>query len=229
MAAVRVVLADDHAPTRAGVKLALDGTGFTVVAEAADAPSAVAAVERVRPDVCLLDIHMAGSGIRAASEITAKYPDIAVVMLTVSRSDSDLFDALRAGASGYLLKGIDPARLPHALRGVLDGEAALPRTLVARLVDEFRARGKRRSLPLVGRRGAQLTSREWEVLELMREKLATHEIATRLGVADVTVRRHVGAILHKLRVHTRKEALALVDEEAAGSRGPGSAADVRRR
>jgi DNA-binding NarL/FixJ family response regulator len=189
------------------------------VGEASDAPSAVAAAERTQPDVCLLDIHMPGGGVRAASEITAKLPETAVVMLTVSRNDEDLFGALRAGASGYLLKDIDPARLPHALQGVLKGEAALPRGLVARLMDEFRSRGKRRTLPLVGRRGAKLTSREWEVLELMRERLTTHEIAGRLGVADVTVRRHVGGILHKLRVHTRKEALELVDEEALGDGG----------
>jgi DNA-binding NarL/FixJ family response regulator len=216
MAGVRVVLADDHPPTRAGVRSALEEAGFIVVAEASDAPSAVAAAERTRPDVCLLDIHMPGGGIRAATEISTKSPETAVVMLTVSRNDADLFDALRAGASGYLLKDMDPARLPYALLGVLSGEAALPRGLVARLVDEFRARGKRRSLPLIGRRGAGLTSREWEVLELMREKLSTHEIAVRLGVADVTVRRHVGAILHKLRVQTRTEALELLDEEASG-------------
>jgi DNA-binding NarL/FixJ family response regulator len=143
-------------------------------------------------------------------------PETAVVMLTVSRNDEDLFGALRAGASGYLLKDIDPARLPHALQGVLNGEAALPRGLVARLMDEFRSRGKRRTLPLVGRRGAELTSREWEVLELMRQRLTTHEIADRLGVADVTVRRHVGAILRKLRVQSRKEALDLVEEAASG-------------
>jgi DNA-binding NarL/FixJ family response regulator len=216
MAGVRVVLADDHAPTRAGIRFALEEAGFTIVGEASDAPSAVAAAERTRPDVCLLDIHMPGGGIRAATEISTKSPETAVVMLTVSRNDADLFDALRAGASGYLLKDMDPARLPYALLGVLSGEAALPRGLVARLVDEFRARGKRRSLPLIGRRGAGLTSREWEVLELMREKLSTHEIAVRLGVADVTVRRHVGAILHKLRVQTRTEALELLDEEASG-------------
>ena len=121
-----------------------------------------------------------------------------------------------------VLKDMDPARLPHALNGVVNGEAALPRALVARVVDEFRARGKRRSLSLSGRRGAALTSREWEVLELMREKLTTREIAGRLDVADVTVRRHVGAILRKLRVQSRKEALELV-EEAASAAGASSA------
>jgi DNA-binding NarL/FixJ family response regulator len=183
-----------------------------VCAEAADAPGAVDAALRHHPDACLLDIHMPGSGIRAAAEITAQLPETAIVMLTVSRDDADLFDALRAGAAGYLLKDTDPERLPHALRGVMAGEAALPRNLVARLMEEFRARDSRRRLPLGGGRGVQLTSREWEVLELLCENLTTGEIARRLGIADVTVRRHVGAILGKLRVGTRKDAVALLDK-----------------
>ncbi|MBD0349345.1 MAG: response regulator transcription factor [Thermoleophilia bacterium] len=212
--AARVVVADDHAPTRAGVRLALEGRGFTVCGEATDALSAIDAAIRERPDVCLLDIHMPGGGIRAAAEITARLPDTAVVMLTVSRNDDDLFNALRAGASGYLLKDTDPERLPHALRGVLAGEAALPRSLVAHLIDEFRARERRRSVPLVGRRSVTLTSREWEVLEMLRENLPTGEMAKRLGISDVTVRRHVGGILKKLRVRTRKEAVSLLRDDA---------------
>ncbi len=207
------MIADDHAPTRAGVRLALEGRGFTVCGEATDAVSAIDAAIRERPDVCLLDIHMPGGGIRAAAEITARLPDTAVVMLTVSRNDDDLFDALRAGASGYLLKDIDPERLPHALRGVLAGEAALPRSLVTQLIDEFRARERRQSVPLVGRHGVKLTSREWQVLELLREKTLTSGIAQKLGISDVTVRRHIGAILKKLRVRTRKEAVSLLRDE----------------
>ena len=204
------MIADDHAPTRAGVRLALQGCGFTICAEAADAPSAIEAALREGPDVCLLDINMPGSGIRAAEEITRRLPDTAVVMLTVSRNDDDLFDALRAGASGYLLKDTDPARLPHALNGVLTGEAALPRSLVARVIDEFRGRARRRRLSLVGRRGVDLTSREWEVLDMLRENHPTAEIATRLGISEVTVRRHVSRILERLRVRSRKEALQLL-------------------
>ncbi|MDQ3856937.1 MAG: response regulator transcription factor [Actinomycetota bacterium] len=216
MEAIRVVIADDHPATRAGVRQALERGGFTVCAECADAPSAIRAVLRERPEVALLDIHMPGAGIRAASEITSQLPETAVVMLTVSRNDADLFDALRAGASGYLLKDTDPERLPNALRGVLDGEAALPRVLVARLVDEFRARGRRRAFPLLGRRAPELTSREWDVLDLMRERLTTRQIAARLYISDVTVRRHVGKILQKLRVRSRKEALELLDDAPAG-------------
>jgi DNA-binding NarL/FixJ family response regulator len=194
------------------VKAALERAGFAVVAEEPDAPGAVAAAEREEPDVVLLDIHMPGNGISAAADITHTNPDVAVVMLTVSRDDSDLFDALRAGALGYLLKDTDPDRLPYALRGVLSGEAALPRALVARVVDEFRERGRRRRLPLARQKGVELTSREWEVLELMRADLTTAEIAERLFISQVTVRSHIAAVLRKLRVPDRKAALKLLEE-----------------
>ena len=206
----RVLVADDHPPTRAGVRLALEGNGFEVCAEVGDASSAIEAARRELPDVCLLDIHMPGDGIRAAETISSELPDVAVVMLTVSRTDSDLFDALRAGASGYLLKDIDPARLPLALHGVLEGEAALPRHLVALLIEEFRERKRRRRILLRGRRSAELTDREWEVLELMRQGASTEEIASRLFISPVTVRTHVSAILRKLRVPTREAAIELL-------------------
>ena len=210
----RVILADDHPASRAGVRAVLEAHGFEVVGEVGDASAAIDAARRERPDLCLLDIHMPGSGIHAAAEISRALPDTAIVMLTVSRNDDDLFDALRAGASGYLLKDMDPARIPHALRGVLEGEAALPRSLTARLVDEFRHRGRRRLVPLKGERGVELTSREWQVLELMREGLTTAEIAERLFVTRVTVRRHVGSILRKLRVGSRQEAIDRLDERS---------------
>ena len=206
------MIADDHPPQRAGVRLALEDGGFKVVGEAGDANGAVQAVIRHRPDVALLDIHMPGSGISAASRIATESPETAVVMLTVSRNDADLFDALKAGAAGYLLKDMDPDRLPEALRGVARGEAAMPRALVARLMDEFRTRGTRRKLPLVGRKGAELTSKEWEVLELLREGLSTAQVAERLLVSPVTVRTHISAILRKLKVSSREEAIRLLDE-----------------
>lgn len=207
----RVLIADDHPPTRAGVKAALESDGFVVCAQAADARAAIEAARSEQPDVCLLDIHMPGDGIHAAETISRELPDAAVVMLTVSRTDTDLFNALRAGASGYLLKDIDPVRLPLALRGVLEGEAALPRRLVALLIEEFRERKRRRRIPLVGRRGVELTDREWEVLELMRQGLTTEEIAARLFISPVTVRTHVSAILKKLHVSTREAALELLE------------------
>jgi DNA-binding NarL/FixJ family response regulator len=214
---IRVLLADDHAAVRAGIRMALAGEGFEVVAEAADGPEAVAAAVREEPDIALLDVNMPGSGIRAAEEIVQALPRTVVVMLTVSRDDDDLFSALRAGASGYLLKDTDPGRLPFALRGVLEGEAALPRGLVARLIEEFRTRGKRRRLPLMRQRGVELTEREWEVLELLHDGLKTGDIAKRLSISPVTVRRHVSEILKKLRVTSREEAVRLLDEGSGGS------------
>ena len=208
---IRVVIADDHPPTRAGVRAALERGGFVVCAEAPDGATAVEAARRERPDVCLLDIHMPGDGIRAAETIAHELPETAVVMLTVSRSDSDLFDALRVGACGYLLKDIDPARLPLALHGVLQGEAALPRRLVSLLIEEFRERRRRRRIPIGGRRSVELTDREWEVLELMSEGQSTEEIAARLFISPVTVRTHVSAILRKLHVPTREAAIALLE------------------
>jgi DNA-binding NarL/FixJ family response regulator len=208
---IRVLIADDHPPARAGVRAALEAGGFEVCAEAGDARGAIEAANRERPDVCLLDIHMPGDGIHAAEAISHELPDAAVVMLTVSREDTDLFDALRAGASGYLLKDIDPSRLPLALHGVLEGEAALPRQLVALLIEEFRERRRRRRIPLRGRRSAELTDREWEVLQLMRQGAQTEEIAARLFISPVTVRTHVSAILRKLHVATREAAIELLD------------------
>ncbi len=207
----RVLLADDHPPTRAGVRYTLEAAGMVVCAEEADADGAVAAARREVPDVCLLDIHMPGSGINAARLITRDLPDTRVVMLTVSRDDEDLFDALRAGASGYLLKDMDPDRVPHALEGVLAGEAALPRTLLLRVMDEFRDRGKRK-LRLPGRRDPGLTEREWEVLYLLRDGLTTQEVANKLYVSAATVRSHVASILKKLRVPDRQAAIRLLDE-----------------
>jgi DNA-binding NarL/FixJ family response regulator len=209
---ITVLLADDHAAVRAGIRLALAGEGFNVVAEAADGHEAVSMALEHKPDIALLDVNMPGSGIKAAEEIVLALPRTTVVMLTVSRDDDDLFAALRAGASGYLLKDTDPGRLPFALKGVLEGEAALPRGLVARLIEEFRTRGKRRRLPLMRQRGVELTEREWEVLEFLHDGLSTAEIAGRLSISPVTVRRHVSEILKKLRVTSRAEAVKLMEE-----------------
>ena len=209
---ITVLLADDHAAVRAGIRLALAGEGFDVVGEAADGPEAVTMALDLKPDIALLDVNMPGSGIKAAEEIGQALPGTTVVMLTVSRDDDDLFAALRAGASGYLLKDTDPSRLPFALRGVLEGEAALPRGLVARLIEEFRTRGKRRRLPLMRQRGVELTEREWEVLEFLHDGLSTAEIAERLSISPVTVRRHVSEILKKLRVTSREEAVKLMEQ-----------------
>lgn len=212
----RVLVADDHAAARAGVRIALEDGGFEVCAEAADGPTAVAAALRERPDVCLLDVHMpGGGGIAAAAKIAAELPGTAIVMLTVSASEEDLFAAIKAGAAGYLLKDVDPARLPFALEGVLAGEAAIPRRLVSRIVEELSER-RRRRVPLRERGGAELTSREWEILELLRDGASTAEVAERLGISQVTVRRHVSEVLRKLRVPDRGAAFALLERLRPG-------------
>jgi DNA-binding NarL/FixJ family response regulator len=208
----RVLVADDHPALRASVRRVLEEHGFEVCAEAASAADSVAAAERERPDVCVLDVRMPGGGIAAAARIAAFLPETAIIMLTVSDSDDDLFAALRAGAQGYLLKDMDPARLPLALEGVLAGEAALPRALAARVLDEFRARRRRRRLLLRGGRGATLTDREWETLELLAGGLSTAEAAERLLVTPVTVRRHAASILKKLDVPDRRSLLQLLRE-----------------
>jgi DNA-binding NarL/FixJ family response regulator len=205
-----VLIADDHAAARAGVRGALERGGFVICAEAASGPEAVAAALRERPDACLLDVHMpGGGGIDAAAEISERLPGTAIAMLTVSADEDDLFAAIQAGAVGYLLKDVDPERLPHALAGVLAGEAAIPRPLVGRIVAELGAR-RRRRVPLA-RGGAELTPREWEILELLHDGASTAQVAERLGVSQVTVRRHVSAVLHKLRVEDRGGAFALLD------------------
>jgi len=208
--ALTVLLADDHAPTRSGVRLSLEGHGFRVCAEATSAQAAIDAARRWRPDVCLLDISMPGGGIEAARVIARDVPESAIVMLTVSRSDADIFAALRAGAAGYLLKDTSPERLPQALRGVVRGEAALPRTLVTRLIDDYRERAQRRWLRLAGGHGVDLSGREWDVLELLAQGLTTKEVADRLAISPVTVRRHVSALMKKAGVDRREDVVALL-------------------
>jgi DNA-binding NarL/FixJ family response regulator len=212
----RVLIADDHPPTRAGVRLALERAGFTICAEAWTAEGALEAALRERPDICLLDIHMAGSGIAAAMKISSRVPTTSIVMLTVSLEDDDLFAALRAGAVGYLLKTTDPGRLPHALEGVMNGEAALPRSLVSRVLAEFRD-GSRRRRPAIGPGARELTDREWQILELLSEGLTTADIAARLFISQATVRTHIASTLHKLRAPDRKTAIALLKQLEAPS------------
>jgi DNA-binding NarL/FixJ family response regulator len=208
--ALRVLIADDHPLVRDGVRDALTRCGVNVCAEAADAPGAVLAALRERPDVCLLDIDMPGNGIVAARKISKQLPETAVVMLTVSDDELDLLAAVRAGAVGYLLKDSDPDRLAFALRGVVSGEAALPRRLMARVLDHVRAGEGRRRVKLRMPRGAQLTAREWEVLELMHDEMSTRDVATRMSVSPITVRRHLSSAVAKLGVDDRSAALALV-------------------
>jgi DNA-binding NarL/FixJ family response regulator len=214
MDTLRIVLADDHATARLGVRLALEDGGFEVVAEADDARSAVEAALEHRPDLCVLDVYMPGGGIAAAAELAEALPEMPVVMLTVSTTNEDLFEALRAGACGYLLKDTDPQRLPYALRAVLDGEAPLPRVLTARLITEFRRRGSERRIPSAEGGLVTLSERESEVLDLLRTELSTKQIAHRLSISPVTVRRHISELLRKLQVSDRDAALQLTADSA---------------
>lgn len=208
---LRVVLADDHARFRGVIRSALEESGCQVVAEAATAEDAVAACDEHQPDVALLDIHMPGSGVRAAHDITARLTDVAVVMLTASAEEEDLFDSLRAGAAGYLLKDTDPSTLASALRATLSGEAALTPRLLMRILDEFRAPTKPRF-----RRGtkaaSRLSGREWEVMEQLAAGASTDEVASKLFLSPTTVRVHVSSVLKKLRVDSREEAFKLLRE-----------------
>jgi len=211
----RVVMADDHAPTREDIRQTIEcDSRFRVVAEAADAPAAVEAAIRERPDICLLDVQMPGSGIAAAWEISGRLPDTHIVMLTAHADEQFLFSALRAGASGYLLKDMDARRVPAALADVVEGAVAIPRWLLARVLDEFRDRTARRRAVVPRIDGAQLTSREWEVLGLLRDGSSTGEIAERLVLSQVTVRSHIASILRKLRVPDRKAAVRLFESQS---------------
>jgi DNA-binding NarL/FixJ family response regulator len=206
----RVLIADDHAPTRVGVRMALERDGIEVCAEVKNASDAVEAALRERPDLCLLDVHMPGGGPSAASKITSNLPGTMVVMLTVSRDNADMLESLRRGAVGYLLKDMNPASLPVAVRAALAGEGVLPRTLSAGLIEEIRSRPEARRVTGQRPEGPALSGREWEILELLAEGAATAEMADRLFLSQVTVRRHISSILGKLGVSSRDEAVKLL-------------------
>jgi DNA-binding NarL/FixJ family response regulator len=205
--APRVVIADEHPTMRSSARRLLERDGFTVCGEAADADGAVEAAFRERPDLCLIGMPIPGDGMWATARIATALPQTAVVILTAS--ERHLVDAIRAGAVGYLLKGMNEERLASALTGVLAGAAAIPPTLVARLVREFQTQGRRRVIARESGR-VDLTARETEVMELMCEGLSTREIAERLLVSPVTVRRHVSETVAKLGVDDREAAVALV-------------------
>ena len=206
---VRVLIADDHEPTRADVRRALERDGrFEVCAETGDAAGAVEAALRERPELCLLDVRMPGGGLAAAWEIGARLPSAKLVMLTVSDEDRDLFVALAAGVAGYLLKDIDRRRLPHALWDIQQGTFTIPRELMGHVAEVFRGGEprRRRSVDAVFS-DARLTSREWEVLDLLAQGLKTKQIAARLYVSPATVRVHAASLVKKLGAHSRAEAI----------------------
>jgi DNA-binding NarL/FixJ family response regulator len=203
---VLVVGKDDW--KRAGVRVALRSTANCV--EARTATEAAEVATRVMPEVCLVSADDE-SGMTLVSHVADAVPSARVIVLASSPREDQLLDAVRAGAVGYLSDEVDPARLPHVVRGVLHGEAAIPRTFVTRILDELRER-RRRRLQLQGAAGPiELTVREWQVLDELRRGATTKEIARQLEISDVTVRRHIGALIKKLGVPNRKAALALVE------------------
>jgi DNA-binding NarL/FixJ family response regulator len=151
------------------------------------------------------------------NEIVSKVPSAAVILLTSRLDEEEFMAAVRAGASGYLTQNLDPARLPHVVQGALRGEPAVPRKFVSRLLEELRTRERRRSVVLADRGRVSLTTREWEVVELLLRSASTSEIAIQLGVAPVTVRRHVGSVERKLGVSTRAEVVALLTAETSAA------------
>jgi DNA-binding NarL/FixJ family response regulator len=208
-----VIVAEGEDAARATVVAALHGNGCVVCGEAATSDEAVAVAVEHRPDVVLLDIDLPGNGITAARELARRLPTTAVVMFAATADDDDLLDSLRAGAAGYLLKDTDPGRLGFALRGVLNGEAAIPRHLVRRLTEEFRSPALPRFVRTTSAAG-KLTAREWQVMELLGAGLTTDQVARRLFLSRSTVRVHVSSALKKLRVTDRESAFAILRGES---------------
>jgi two-component system nitrate/nitrite response regulator NarL len=205
---VSILLADDDVPFRRATRNALEVDGLAVVSEAGDAAAAISAATRLRPDICVIELELPGDGLNAIGRIAKASPKSQIVVLSRSDRPEDVVAAFTRGASGYLLKGLTGERLASTLLGAHRGEPALSRSLVPHLVDEIR-RGSVRRVVLPG--GAvTLTAREWEVGELLREGYSTAEIAERLGVSPVTVRRHVGLLLNKLGAESREAGVELL-------------------
>jgi DNA-binding NarL/FixJ family response regulator len=200
---MRVVLVDDHALFRAGVAALLGAWGHAVVGEASSGDEAIGLVDRLEPQLVLMDVRMPGlSGVETTLRIKARHPGVTIVMLTVSEDEEDLFAAIKAGAHGYLLKNLESSQLRVLLEGVERGEPAITPSTAARIVQEF----------LRGDRGGsdhdRLTSRELEVLRLVTEGLRNKEIAVRLGITENTTKYHLKNILEKLHAESRAELAA---------------------
>jgi DNA-binding NarL/FixJ family response regulator len=204
-------LVEDEDLVRSSLRQILETHGFEVLAEALSGAEGIEATLRERPQICLLDIGLPdGPGIEVARRVSREAPETAVVIFSASDRHEDLIEGIRAGAVGYLLKGMDPDRLAHALRGVVNGEAAIPRPLMNALVRELQTQGRRKAAIGLGSR-IDLTGREWEVMELLCEGLTTAEMAERLSLSPVTVRRHVSQVMRKLGAADRGEAVARVE------------------
>jgi DNA-binding NarL/FixJ family response regulator len=206
---IRVLLVDDQTLVRTGFRLILGSEpDIEVVGDAADGQEGIEQGRRLRPDVVLMDIRMPKvDGIEATRRVTKDSPATKVVILTTYDLDEYVFDALRAGASGFILKDAPPDQLVNAVRVAAGGDALLAPSVTRRLVEEFARRKPRAELPL-----AELTARELEVLKLMARALSNAEIANRLVVSEGTVKTHVARILDKLDCRDRVQAVVAAYE-----------------
>jgi len=210
MSKQRILLVDDHEVVRLGLKALLEHQpNFEVVGEAGTSKEAIEQVERFLPDIVLMDIRLPGtSGIEACEEITSKYPNIRVVMLTSYAEDEMLFSAIRAGASGYVLKQIGGGELISSLNAVSRGEAPLDPAVTQRVFQEVRKAVKDEESSAF----ANLSQQEKHVLLLVSEGKTNREIAKSLFLGEGTVRNYVSSILSKLGVNNRAKAAAYAVE-----------------
>ena len=208
---IRVLIADDQALMRGGLRMILEAQDdVEVVGEAIDGRDAVEQFGRLRPDVVVMDVRMpAMDGIEATRRLTTDDEPARVLILTMFDLDEYVFRALRAGASGFMLKDRPPEELVEAVRVVASGDALLAPSVTRRLVEEFARRPEPPAPPAAL---DQLTDREREVLVLMAHGLSNTEIAARLFVAETTVKTHVGRVLQKLELRDRAQAVVLAYE-----------------
>ena len=212
---IRVVVADDHPLFREGVINSLRSMpDILVVGQASDADEVVRLVREELPDLALLDVTMPGGGIEAARKIAAACPATRIVMLTVSEDEDDLLAAMKAGASGYVLKGVSARELAGVVRSVSAGEVYVAPSLAFGLLREMSK--PRASDPL-----AELSGRERQVLELVANGLSNQEIGLKLGLAEKTIKHYMTNILTKLQVRSRVEAALLAARVGLGQPGAG--------
>jgi DNA-binding NarL/FixJ family response regulator len=211
---LRILLADDHGLFLEGLQNLLRAGGYQVVGGARDGLEALQLARALRPDVILMDVRMPGcDGLSATRLIQAEMPDVKIVMLTTSAEDSDLFEALKSGASGYLLKNLEPNQLFEYLAGLERGEAPLSRQLSARLLREFAHQAaeldERAVAGLPGGPGAaDLTPRQREILVLVADGLTYKEVGAALNLSENTIKYHMGEVLQRLHLKNREQVVA---------------------